>query len=123
MERHADESAISAFFTEKVRSKLPFIEVIDHRFEYTKDICYITIGLFRQTINLDLFKQTIQKETGVENVVIHTREERPGFVIELNRGCRSLFLRRFGTSSKFKSYLVDFSFFMGIIFLIWIFFQ
>lgn len=122
IDRNADESAISAFFTEKVRSGLPFIHVVEHQYNTIDDKCFITIELIRNTINLDLFKKTIQEETGVRNVIIHTRDKLPGFVIELDGNCKVIFLRRFHTPSKTKKYLFDFFIFLFMFFLIWMFF-
>lgn len=123
VDRNADASAISAFFTEKVRTKLNFIDVVEHQYDTISDECFITINPIRQTINLDIFKRIIQKETGVKEVVIHTRDGKPGFVIELNGGCRVIFLRRFHGSSNFKRHLFDFFIFLFMLFLIWMFFK
>lgn len=119
VDKNADASAIAAFFTEKVRTKLPFIEIIDHYYDPTDDKCFITIGMIRQTINLEVFKGIIQKETSAREVVLHTRDRATGFIIELNGDCRVIFLRRFHSPSNFKNHLFDLFIFLFMAFLIW----
>jgi hypothetical protein len=120
MEKDAEDSALSAFFTEKVRTKFKWIRVVSHQYDSLQDTCYVTIELPNQSIDLELFKNLIQRETKVDNVIIHTRERIPGFVIQLQGNCYSIFVERFNVSKKRSISFFDFFIFLFMIIVIWV---
>lgn len=124
-DKNSEESAISAFFAEKVRTKFHrWIDIRSHEYDSLLDSCFIKIGpILHDTINLDFFKDEIKKTTGISNVFLHTRKKNPGFVIELKGNCRKIFLKRFSSSKSWSTVLFDFLIFLLMILGIWIIYQ
>ncbi len=96
MDREPEENAISAFFASKIKIEYPWLTIIEHEYDPIHDTCFITIDAIRDTIDIGVWINSIQRHTGVVNVKTHTRKRGSGFIIELDKGCRHIFLGSVG---------------------------
>lgn len=124
-DKNSEESAISAFFTEKVRTRFhQWIDIQSHEYDSVLDTCFIKIGpIVHDTVNLDTFKNEIKKITGIDTVFIHTGRRSHGFVIELKKNCYTIFLNKFNPLKKWPRLFFDFLIFSLMILGIWILYQ